>query len=139
MQNLVITNEMRKALQSKSIHFSCNWNNKFNCKSFSAVRVWNPEKFQLLDLFEILVKESANQPTVIKGIARLQVINKFLLHQVTPGISFLDANLTVIAYQQLFKIMYKNKGIDFKEHPMCFLVFQYLQNDEILTLVDNCK
>lgn len=139
MQDLVITNEMRKALQSKSIHFSYNWNNKLNCKSFSAVRLWYPEKYELLDLFEVSVKESAKQPKVIKGIARLQVINKFLLHKVTPGISFLDANLTVIDFQQLVKTMYKNKGINFKEHQMCFLVFQYLKNDEILALVDNCK
>lgn len=139
MQSLVITNEMRKALQSKSIHFSYNWNNKLNCKSFSTVRLWNPKKYQLLDFYEISVEESAKNPIVIKGIARLQAINKFMLHKVTPGISFLDANLTVIDFQQLVQTMYKNKKINFKKQPMCFLVFQYLKNDEILTLVDNCK
>jgi len=139
MQSLVINNEMRKTLQLKSIHFSYNWNNKLSCKSFSTVRLWNEKKYQLLDLFEVIVKQDAQHPKMSLGIARLQVINKFLLHKVTPGMTFIDTNLSVIDFQQLVKTMYKNKGIDFKAHPMCFLVFQYLQNDEILTLVNNCK
>lgn len=139
MQDLVITPQLRQTLSLKSIHFSYNWNHKLNCQSFSTVRLWNEEKYQLLDLFEVTVKENAQHPKVSLGIARLQVINKFLLHKVTPGISFLDANLTVIDFQQLVKTMYKNKGINFKEHPMCFLVFQYLKIDEIMTLADNCK
>ena len=139
MQNLVLTSEQRKALQLKSIHFSYNWNNKLSCKSFSTVRLWNPKKYELIDLFEVTLKKDAKNPKVSLGIARLQVINKFLLHKVTPGISFLDANLTVIDFQQLVKTMYKNKGINFKEHQMCFLVFQYCTDEEILAMIENVK
>ena len=53
--------------------------------------------------------------------------------------SFLDTNLTVIDFQQLVKTMYKNKGINFKEHQMCFLVFQYCTDEEILSMIENVK
>lgn len=139
MQDLVITPQLRQTLSLKSIHFSYNWNNKLNCKSFSTVRLWNEKKYQLIDLYEVTVKKDAQHPKMSLGIARLQVINKFLLHKVTPGISFLDANLTVIDFQQLVKTMYKNKRINFKEHPMCFLVFQYLTDEQVLTELESLK
>lgn len=139
MQNLEITKELGNSLKLPTIHFSYNWNNKLNCKSFSTVRIWNPDKYELLDIYQITLKVSAKQPEVLKGFCRLQAINKFYLSQVTPGISFLDANLSRIDFHDLILKMYKNKNIDFKRTYLCFLVLQYLPASEILELAENLK
>jgi hypothetical protein len=118
----------------KKINFSYNWNNKLECKSFSTVRLENPEKYQLLELFEVVLKTKKNEPEIKKGIARLQVVNSFYLDKVTPGMSFLDANLPVIDFIKLVQTMYKNKGIDFKKKKLSFLVFQYLSEKEMKQL-----
>lgn len=118
----------------QTLYFSYNWNNKLDCKSFSTVRIENPGKYQLLELFEVVLKTKKNEPEMKKGIARLQAVNSFLLDKVSPGMSFLDANLPVIDFISLVKTMYKNKGIDFKKKKMSFLIFQYLTEKEMKQL-----
>lgn len=139
MKTLQVTEEIRKTLNLKQLNFSSNWNNKLDCQSFSTVRLKNEKKYQLLDLYEVTLKRKVTDQNVSLGIVRLQVIHNFYLHRVTPAISFLDANLSVIDFQQLVKTIYKNKGIDFNKTLLSFLVFQYVQPDEVYTLVDNCK
>lgn len=139
MQTLEITKELRQTLSIKTLHFSYNWNNKLGCKSFSTVRVSNPKKYQLIELYEITLAGKKDEPVKSLGIARLQAITNFYLHQVTAGMSFLDANLSRIDFMQLVEKMYKNKNIDFKRKQMSFLVLQYVSEDEIRSLVENCR
>lgn len=139
MQTIEITKELRQALHLQKLHFSYNWNNKLDCKSFSTVRVSNPKKYQLIELYEVTLHVNKDEPFKSLGIARLQVINNFYLHQVTPGMSFLDANLSKIDFIQLVEKMYKNKNINFKQTQMSFLVFQWCSADEIHSIVENCR
>jgi hypothetical protein len=110
----------------KKIEFSYNWNNKLNCKSFSTVRLENPKKYKLLDIYEVILKTKGNSPDISKGLVRLQAIHNFYLHEVSPAISFLDANLSTIDFQKLVITIYKNKNVNFHMLKMSFLVFQYL-------------
>ena len=114
----------------KELNFSHNWNNKLDCNSFSTVRIRNDNKYQLLDLFRVFLKREVYPQNVDFAIARLQSITHFYLHKVTPGITFIDANLPVIDFIQLITKMYKNKGINFHKQQMSFLVFQYLTPEE---------
>ena len=111
----------------KTLNFSYNWNNKLNCKSFSTVRIENPSKYVLIDEYQIILTTSPKKEPVNFGVARLQSINSFYLHQVTPAVSFLDANLPVIDFIELVQKMYKNSNIDFKKQKISFLVFQYIK------------
>jgi len=114
----------------KIIEFSYNWNNKLNCKSFSTVRIANPKKYVLIDEYEVILKTKGNGPDIHKGLARLQVIQFFKLFEVSPAITFIDANLSVIDFQKLVLKMYKNSSFDPRNQYMCFLVFQYLTINE---------
>ena len=118
----------------KSLPFSYNWNNKLNCQSFSTIRICNPSKYVLLDVYEIILKSGKNQPPAKKGIARLQSISNFYLDKVSPAMSFIDTNLSVIDFIQMVKKMYKNFNINWKTKQMSFLVFQYLTEEEIKEL-----
>jgi hypothetical protein len=118
----------------KKLEFSYNWNNKLDCRSFSTVRLANPNKYQLLELYEVIQHNGKNKPVLKRGIARLQAITPFYLDKVTPGITFLDTNLPKIDFIKLVKTMYKNKNIDFNKKRMYFLIFQYLDNKELKKL-----
>lgn len=135
MQNLHISSQLVQTLSLKRLHFSDNFNNKLDCKSFSTVRLFNSDKYIMLDLFEITLKGKKDKPRFIKGIARLQYVTKFKLDKVTPGMSFLDANMGVLDFQLLMVDLYKNKRINFKKDFLSFLVFQYLQPYEIHDLI----
>ena len=119
----------------KELHFSHNWNNKLNCESFSTVRLRNDNKYQLLDLYRIFLKREVYPQNVDFAIARLQAISHFYLHQVTPGITFLDANLSKIDFIQMIESMYKSKHINFHQQQMSFLVFQYLTPEETKSVI----
>lgn len=118
----------------KEVHFSHNWNNKLNCDSFSTIRLRNDNKYVLLDLYKVFLKREVTNKEVDFSIVRLQSISHFYLHKVTPGITFIDANLPVIDFIELIKKMYKNKNIDFHRKQLSFLVFQHLSPDEIKEL-----
>jgi hypothetical protein len=115
----------------KTLEFSHNWNRKLDCGSFSTVRLFNPSKYVLLDLYSISLNDKQVHETIFKGVARLQSISNFQLDKVSPAISFLDSNLPVIDFIKLVKTMYKNKKINFNTQKMSFLVFQYLTETEI--------
>jgi hypothetical protein len=115
----------------KTLEFSYNWNNKLNCKSFSTVRIKNLNKYVFLDEYQVVLKTKGTGADIQKGLARLQSIHYFHLHNVSPAISFLDSNLSVIDFQKLVLKMYKNKNIDFRKTELCFLVFQYLPIKEV--------
>lgn len=115
----------------KNLNFSFNWNNKLHCSSFSTIRIFNPEKYVLLDVYEILLKSKSGKSSEKLGIARLQVITPFLLDNVSPGMCFIDTNLSVIDFISLVQTTYKNKNIDFRKQKMAFMIFQYLTDLEI--------
>ena len=113
-------------MDKKQLSFSYNWNNKLQCKSFSTIRVYNPKKYVLLDEYDIVLNNNKGDIITKFGLARLQVIHKFKLYDVSPAITFLDANLSTIEFITLIKTMYKNKNVDFKNQFFAFMVFQYI-------------
>jgi len=114
-------------MANKTLIFSDNWNNKLNCKSFSTVRIHNPNKYILLNDYQIILNPGGKKESINFGLARLQVIQPFYLDKVTVGVSFIDANMSKIDFIKMVKTMYKNFHINFSYQKMVFLVFQYIE------------
>jgi len=114
----------------EKIEFTYNWNNKLDCRSFSTVRLANSKKYVLLDDYQVYLKTKGNGPDIYKGLAKLQHIRRFNLFEVTPDITFLDANLNIFEFQKLLTTMYKNKLVDFRTQPLYFMIFQYYKIHE---------
>nr|WP_319266661.1 hypothetical protein [uncultured Draconibacterium sp.] len=114
-------------MPNKTLPFSYNWNNKLNCKSFSTVRIFNPNKYVLLEDYDVVLSGKKGEPAKKLGVARLQAQHHFLLDKVSPAVAFLDANLNRTDFILMVQKMYKNSKIDFSKKKMSFLVFQYVE------------
>lgn len=135
MLHSVLSNQLPESIQViKKLKFSQNWNNKLSCNSFSTVRLWNSKKYQLIDVYQIILQRSVTGQFVDFGYARLQSISSFFLDKVSPAVTFLDANLDTIEFIQLIKIMYKNKNINWNYQKLGFYVFQFLTPAETMEL-----
>lgn len=118
----------------KTLHFTENFNNKLNCNSFCSVRLKNCKKYQLLDIYQVILVRKITGSDQPIGYARLQSISNFHLSQITPAMCFLDANLNKIDFINLIKRLYNSKKVNYLHEQFSFLVFQFLSKEETISL-----
>jgi hypothetical protein len=116
------------------IRFDSNYNNKLNCDSFTSIRLYESEKFKLIDIYDIQLFREVNKQYVSIGLARIQYVKSFCLRHLSPAMAYIDMNLNVIDGQNLLKKLYKSKNVDWHAESLVFIVFQYLTKSELKEL-----
>jgi len=56
----------------RQVKFSTNWNNKLDCRCFTTIRLKNPSKHKLNEVYAILLKNSVHKK------ARLYPLEQFI-------------------------------------------------------------
>jgi hypothetical protein len=97
-----------------TIQFSYNWNNKLECKAFTTIRLFQPEKH---------VKGMAVVYTikgVEKGFGRIEEVKVFYLANLNPYMSYLDTGYSVVECTKIIKTMYPR--IEFAKQQLAFIL-----------------
>ncbi len=58
------------------INFSYNWNNKLQCNRYTTLRIWNPEKYRVGEIYDIFLKDKLIQKSELMAQRQLR-FNEF--------------------------------------------------------------
>ena len=97
------------------IPFTYNWNNKLNCSAFTTIRIYNQTKHYVGNRVEITLKGSNE-----KRFGTIMAVKPFLLHHLTPFMSYLDTGYSVGECQKIISKMYPT--IDLAKKQFAFIL-----------------
>jgi|JFJP01.1.fsa_nt_gi hypothetical protein len=100
------------------ISFSFNWNNKLQNKAFSTIRIHNPKKYQVGNVYKIELKGEAI------GTAILQEKRTLKADQLNNFICFLDTGYNRPDTLNILSKMYKIENLPNIYFDFCLLVYQ---------------
>jgi hypothetical protein len=104
------------------LDFSYNWNSKLNGKAFTSIRLWNENKYEVGNVYEIRLGNTK------KGIARLVSLKRIRLDQINDHIALLDTGYRANECREMIKTMYKNKRIDWDNQYLAYCLFEYVES-----------
>lgn len=101
----------------KRIDFSYNWNNKLLCKAFTTIRLHNPMRYTVGDVFGIYLNNRFMGEAVLKSkrTIRHDKLNEF--------VSYLDTGYNLEKMAGIFTNMYKNIDLSTAYFDLCLLVY----------------
>lgn len=102
----------------EKLTFSYNWNNKLRNNAFTTVRLSNEKRYFVGNKLQIFINGS------YVGDAEIIAVKQFLLHQINPYISYLDAGYSVEEFIKLVCTMYKYK--DMATQPLQLILLKYI-------------
>src|SRR5690554_4448825 len=104
------------------LDFAYNWNKKLNGKAFTSIRLWNENKYQVGNVYDIWLGNTK------KGIASLVSLKRIRLDQINDHIALLDTGYRSAECQDMIKKMYKNKRINWESQYLAYCLFMYEEN-----------
>jgi len=106
------------------ILFSYNWNNKLDNKAFTTLRLHNPKKYIVGNVYDIELNE---QP---KGKAILDDKRTFSIDKLIDFVCYLDTGYSTKEAINILKRMYKNIDLQNTLFDYCLLVYEKPQKPE---------
>jgi len=103
----------------RQVKFSTNWNNKLDCRCFTTIRLKNPSKHKLNEVYAILLKNSVHKKAEIVSIRTIYY------SQINEYIARLDTGYPEAEAKGIIKRMYPN--VDLKTKPFSFILFQTIK------------
>ena len=97
------------------ISFSCNWNNKLDCKAFTTIRLHQPTKYIVGQSYEIHLKAPF-------CVAEIVSIKQFKLSQMNEFMAMIDTGYSVQETIEIIKKMYPK--IDYENQLFDFILLQ---------------
>ncbi|MDD4992153.1 MAG: hypothetical protein PHR83_07980 [Paludibacter sp.] len=104
-------------MHTDKIQFSYNWNNKLQNKAFTTIRLHNPNKYKVGNVYEIEINDNP------KGTATLQDVRVLRIDQLNDFICYLDTGYNREQTINMLQRMYKN--INLKTALFDFLLLVY--------------
>jgi hypothetical protein len=101
-------------MDTLTLPFSYNWNNKLDCLAFTTIRLYSAQNH---------VPDRPVQYTlkgVLKGNGKLKGCKKFLLHEMNEYIAYLDTGYSLEEAKNIIIRMYPN--VDFKTKQLALLL-----------------
>ena len=108
------------------LDFAYNWNKKLNCKAFTSIRLWNENKYQVGNVFEVWLGNTK------KGVASLVSLKRMRIDQINDHIALLDTGYRADECKDMIKTMYKNKRINWSTQYLAYCLFIYEENNNDL-------
>lgn len=98
----------------RTINFSTNWNNKLDCDAFTTIRLENPSKYIVNEVYSIQLqnKHLFN--------ARIESIKPFKLDKLNNFMARIDTGYSAKVCTGIIEKMYGN--VDLKVKPLWFIL-----------------
>lgn len=104
----------------KTLKFTTNWNNKLNCKSFLAIRLYNPSLYYQYAEFMVELKKGDNYEKI--GIFKIESIAIGMISELHDWQCLLDSGYCMDEWIKIVRNIYKNKPIDIYNEKFCLMV-----------------
>jgi len=104
-------------METSKIQFSYNWNNKLDNKAFTTIRLHNPKKYIIGNVYDIEIKENP------KGKATLHEIRTLKISQLNDFICYLDTGYNREQTIKMLQRMYKAINLNTALFDFCLLVY----------------
>lgn len=104
-------------MHTDKIRFSYNWNNKLQNKAFTTIRLHNPNKYEVGNVYEIEIND------IQKGLATLQDLRVLKISQLNDFICYLDTGYSREQTIRMLQRMYKNVNVQTALFNFCLLVY----------------
>lgn len=105
-------------MELQTINFSFNWNGKLNNKAFTTIRLHNPKKYRVGELYNIHLKG------IPQGTAELKAITVLKGRQFNDYISYMDTGYSRSEMMDILKRMYPKNEIENTVFDFCLLVYK---------------
>ncbi|MFV8335189.1 hypothetical protein ACNQF7_03770 [Flavobacterium sp. RSP29] len=105
----------------EKLEFSTNWNNKLDCKCFTTIRIYNPQKHFKDNQFEVFLQRKYKGKVVVLGVV------KTYLDKLNDYVCYLDTGYNKAETVELLRKMYKAKNIDFSKKQITILLLQKVE------------
>jgi hypothetical protein len=100
----------------EKLEFSTNWDNKLDCKCFTTIRLYNPNKHFRGNQFEISLQNK------FKGKATVLGITKAKIHELNDYICYLDTGYSRNETIEILQKMYPK--VDFRNQYLCIILLK---------------
>ena len=104
-------------MHTDKIEFSYNWNNKLENKAFTTIRLHNPTKYKVGNVYDIEINDNP------KGTATLHEIRTLKINQLNDFICYLDTGYNREQTITMLQRMYKTINIQTALFDFCLLVY----------------
>lgn len=99
------------------LDFHYNWNGKLSCNSFTTIRLHNPAKYFVGQVFEVRLNKSTF------GFYRVHQVKSITLPQISDWIALLDTGYDAEKTREILRGMYRDKpGINIESHPLDYIL-----------------
>ncbi|TRX37878.1 hypothetical protein FNW52_02975 [Flavobacterium sp. ZT3R18] len=103
----------------EKLEFSTNWNNKLDCKCFTAIRIYNPQKHFKGNKFHIFLQKK------YKAKAEILSVGVIKIDSLTDYICYLDTGYSRAETIEILKKIYPR--IDFKNTHLTVLLLKKIE------------
>lgn len=91
----------------ETIKFSHNWNKKLETETFSTIRLENPHKYRLGEVYRIVEEQKGR--LIERGQGKLILIETIRIHHLKPVICWLDTGYSLDETRNILYRMYPGK------------------------------
>ncbi len=102
-----------------NINFKTNWNKKLNCKCFTSIRLHNPQKCFISEVFAVILNNR------VIGYAKLRQVKTIGINEITDYMAMLDTGYNAAKTREIIYQMYKHKAINWKTQKLDYCLFEY--------------
>lgn len=103
----------------EKLEFSTNWNNKLDCKCFTTIRLYNPNKHFRGNQFEISLQNKLKGKAVVLGITKIKI------HELNDYICYLDTGYSRNETIEILQKMYPK--VDFRNQYLCIILLKKIE------------
>lgn len=98
----------------QKLEFSYNWNKKLDCKAFTTIRLYNPDRYFVGQQFELTLKG------IVIGKAKVVAVKSFLLSKLTEYMAYIDTGYSLEECMGIIRRMYPQ--VDLETQPFHFVL-----------------
>jgi hypothetical protein len=109
-------------MAAKEIRFSQNWNSKLDCRYFTTIRMFTPDKYVIGEMYHIILKRGSGWVTDFGHAMAVEVV-EILGSDLTESICGIDTGCDVNEAKDILKRIYN--GIDVDKTVFSHVVLKY--------------
>lgn len=109
----------------ETIKFTYNWNKKLETDTFTTIRIENPHKYRLGEVYQITQQERGR--IIDRGLGKIISLTLVKLHQLKEVPCYLDTGYGLDATKDIIYKMYP--GTDWAQQNLYYILIQKVKNE----------